>query len=312
MRLVLYRGEWCAYWRDEAGRPRRRSLRTKNREAAQRVLVDLQNPSQTLTTVGEIVEAYLADKGVERARYAWKRLAPILGHLRPDQVNRATCRAYTAKRRRDGSQDGTIIKELSALRAALRWHDKHTPATIELPSEPPPKDLRLTREQYRALREAARKTPHIYTFVVAAYATAGRASAVLELTWDRIDFVAGVIRLGLGERRVKGRATVPMTDSAREVLAAAHRAAISDYVVEYAGQRVLSVKRGFAAAAARAGVPWCTPHVLRHTAAVHMAESGVPIEEIAQYLGHTSPSVTYRVYARYTPGYLRRAASALE
>jgi len=31
----------------------------------------------------------------------------------------------------------------------------------------------------------------------------------------------------------------------------------------------------------RAGVK-ATPHVLRHTAAVHMAEDGVPMEEIAR------------------------------
>lgn len=31
-----------------------------------------------------------------------------------------------------------------------------------------------------------------------------------------------------------------------------------------------------------------------------------------QYLGHSSETVTYRVYARFSPDYLRRAASALE
>jgi integrase len=249
---------------------------------------------------------------VERARYAWKRLAATFGHLRPDQVNRDTCRTYTAQRRRAGALDGTIIKELSSLRAALRWHDKNTSAIVELPPEPPPKDLYLTRDQYRAFRDAARKIPHLYVFVVTAYSTAGRAAAVLELTWDRADLDAGMIRLSFGERRRKGRAAVPMTDSLREVLEAAKPAALTDHVVEYAGRRVRSVKRAFAAAARRAGVPWCTPHVLRHTAAVHMVESGVPLEEVAQYLGHTSVSVTYRVYARFSPTHLRRAASTLE
>ena len=164
----------------------------------------------------------------------------------------------------------------------------------------------------RAFRDAARPIPHLYLFVVLAYTTAGRASAILELTWDRVDFDSGIIRLGTGEKRMKGRATVPMTDSARAALLEAREAAISDYVVEYGGRRVMSVKRAFAAAATRAAVSWCTPHVLRHTAAVHMAESGVPMSEISQYLAHTSTSVTERVYARFSPQYLRRAASALE
>lgn len=312
MRLVLYRGEWCAYWR-KAGKTYRRSLRTKDREAARRLLIDLQRPERAATTVGDVVALYLTDKGKagERAGYAWKRLATLFSHLRPDQVDRPLCRVYVAQRRQAKAMEGTILKELSSLRAALRWHDKATPAIVELPPAPPPKSRHLTRDQYRALRAAA-SDHHILLFIILAYTTAGRASAILDLTWDRVDFETGLIRLGLGDRMAKGRATVPMTDSTREALAVAKPLSASDHVIEYAGRRVASVKRGFAAAATRAGVPWCTPHVLRHTAAVHMVESGVPIGEVAQYLGHSSESVTYRVYARFSPGYLRRAASALE
>ena len=317
MRVVWFRGAFYAYWRDDKGKPRRTALRTKDRQTAERRLIDFEvSLRRKAVTIAEIIELYLADKadkpGAERARFAWRRLAPVFGHLRPDQVDRVLCRAYAQQRRRAGVKDGTIIKELSAMRAALRWADKNTPAIVELPPAPAPKSRHLSREQYRALRDAARKTPHLYLFVVLGYTTAGRASAILELTWDRVDLIRGEIRLGLGEQRAKGRATVPMTESAREALTEAKEAALTDYVIEYAGKRVQSVKRAFAAAAARAGVPWCTPHVLRHTAAVHMAESGVPIAEIAQYLGHTSESVTYRVYARFSPSYLRRAAAALE
>jgi integrase len=123
----------------------------------------------------------------------------------------------------------------------------------------------------------------------------------------------GQIKLGLGEQRAKGRATVPMTGDTREILLRAREAALTEYVIEYAGRRVLSVKRAFRAAVDRAGLPkGVSPHVLRHSAAVHMAESSVPMAEIAQFLGHSSESVTYRVYARFSPDFLRRAAGVLE
>jgi integrase len=32
-----------------------------------------------------------------------------------------------------------------------------------------------------------------------------------------------------------------------------------------------------------------------------MAEAGIPMEEIAQYLGHANVEVTRKVYARYSP-----------
>jgi integrase len=43
-----------------------------------------------------------------------------------------------------------------------------------------------------------------------------------------------------------------------------------------------------------------------------MAEAGVPMPEIAAFLGHTDSRSTERVYAKFSPEYLRKAARALE
>lgn len=67
-----------------------------------------------------------------------------------------------------------------------------------------------------------------------------------------------------------------------------------------------------ARAVENAGLKDVTLHVLRHTAAVHMAEAGVPMAEISQYLGHSNVQITASVYARFSPQHLSRAAEALE
>ena len=317
IRLGLYRGKWAAIWLDDAGQTRRASLHTADRQAAERNLAAFKAANEgPREVVAEIMPAYLADRegraSHARSVDAWKRLKPHFGHLRPQDIKRQTCREYAMMRSRR-VKPGTIIKELCVLRAALRWQDKNTPAVFEMPSTPPPRDRSLTREEYRAFRDAAASMPHIQLFIVAAYSTAGRAGAVLELTWERVDFGRGMVQLATqDEHGNKGRALVPMTDTLRAALEQAQEAALSDYVIEWAGRRVLSVKKGFKTAAARAGLDDVSPHVLRHTSAVHMAEAGVPISEISQYLGHSSTRVTERVYARYSPSYLRRAASALE
>jgi integrase len=59
-------------------------------------------------------------------------------------------------------------------------------------------------------------------------------------------------------------------------------------------------------------LPWVTAHVFRHSAASIMAESGVPMTEIATMLGHRDSRTTERIYARLAPDFLRRAAGALE
>ncbi len=99
---------------------------------------------------------------------------------------------------------------MTFLRAALRWHDKNTPAVVELPSKPPPVDKYLTRAEYERLLAKA-ETPHIRLFIILALSTAGRMTAILELTWDQVDFERELIRLGDGTKRRKGRETVPMT-----------------------------------------------------------------------------------------------------
>jgi Phage integrase family len=93
----------------------------------------------------------------------------------------------------------------------------------------------------------------------------------------------------------------------------AQAGALSEYVVEWAGKRVKSLKRGIKTARTEAGITKIvSPHILRHSAAVHMAEKGRSMEEIQQFLGHSDINVTRKIYARFSPSYLREAAEALE
>jgi len=88
---------------------------------------------------------------------------------------------------------------------------------------------------------------------------------------------------------------------------------MSDYVIEWQGQRVHRIGSTLKRYGKIAGLKKpISPHVFRHTAAVWMAEAGVSMSEISQYLGHSNTAITERVYARYSPDYLRNAASALE
>jgi integrase len=317
VRLKLYRGTWCAVWR-EHGKTRRASLRTTDTAEAKRRLIDWTEAGKRKSggTVAEIVDLYIKDRKDKASagtmKVSWKALASTFGHLLPDHVDVPITRAYAQKRRRAKISDSTIVRELGVLRSALRWHDRNTPAVVEVPASPPPRTYHLSVQEWRSFREATKVHPHLHVFAVLAYSTAGRASAVLQLTWDRVDFARGLVDLGRGDSRLKGRAVVPMNDSLRAVLEEARKAALSEYVVEWAGRPVASVKKAFGNAAAVAGLPRLTPHVLRHTAAVRLAEAGCRMEEIAQYLGHTNTRVTYRVYARYSPDYLRHAASALD
>jgi integrase len=271
--------------------------------------------------VRELWAAYVADKAgraiVGTMAHTWKALRERFGEMDAEAITVADCRAHMAERRTAGIKDGTLLTELGHLRMVLRWAEKQkliaqTPH-VERPPKPKPSERHLTREQARALRDAATH-PHLKLFIVLAQTTGARSAALLQLTWDRVDFERGQIDLRNPFLKVphKGRAIVPMNRDARAALLEARAGALSPYVIEWGGKPVASVKKGLRVTAARAGLGHVSPHMLRHSAAVHMAEAGVPMDEIAQYLGHTNARVTREVYARFSPDYLRNAAAALE
>lgn len=317
---------WAAVWH-ESGRRRRYRLSAETQEEA-RQLLDRYARAQELVdaqssnTVGAIFAAYVKDRRAEGKRsvpileYNWKALAPRFGHLAPEMVSKALCREYANDRRRRGIKDGTILTELRRLGTALRWAKgekliAETP-TIWLPTEPKPRDRWLTEAETRALIDAA-VAPHIRLFIILALGTAGRSEAILQLTWDRIDFEGGKIFLDNPDmdRTAKGRATVPMNDMARAALATAKAEAITSHVIEWKQDRVRSIKKGFAASVKAAGIEHCTPHDIRRTAASWMVMQRVPIEEVARYLGHTNPRITWRTYGRFAPDLLKDASQAV-
>lgn len=317
-RIKLYRGTYSAV-RSHAGSTERVSLRTQNLEEAKRSFKDWLT-APVGDTVVELVEAYLADKDktairADNMRVAWKASKPHFGHLRPDQITREVCREYVKARYSLGRKPNTVRKEIEIIRAGLNWHKKGDKAIFELPSPPPPKDRFLTKAEVRALTKASRQFPHVRAFIALSIATGARQSALLELTWKRVDFEKGLISLPRGDSEDtvrKSRAVVPMNTRARRYLRVLHAARQTGHVIEWGAQRVRSVKKGFATAARKAGLQDITPHVLRHTAASWMAMAGVPMLQISRYLGHSDTRVTERRYAHLHPDYLRRAAETLD
>lgn len=313
-KLVKYKGKYCAYCTKD-GQTVRRSSGTNDRLKARQWFDDFIK-SQTIPseTVNEAYLAYMdqvTPNEAQKMKIMAKPLMPFFGDYRVDQLDREKAKEYAKFRSAQGISNNTIIRELGSIRAAARWYNKNYPSTWFMPPKPEPKDRYLTRKEYDKLLECT-SAAHIRLFVILGLATGARTSAILDLTWDRVDFSKGIIRLGNGAHN-KRRATVPINDKALHALKEAYEYRSCEFVIEYASKQVKSIRTGFDRARDKAGLgPDVTPHVLRHTAAVWMAEAGIPMDEIAQFLGHTTPMITYRVYARYSPGYLRKASDILQ
>lgn len=270
-----------------------------------------------LPLVKDILDGYVAARlpkveSTETLQLSAKVVARHIGSLAPPMLGRST---YLERRNRDGVADGTIRREVVTLRAALNWAVQENWITaapyVEMPPKPPPRDRWLLRDEVEWLI-ACCVSAHMRMFSVLAYHTAARTAAILDLTWDRADLDAKCIHYALPGRRItkKRRATVPINAVALAELQAARAVAVSDYVIEYHGRPVKSVKKAFARACTKAGIADCSPHVLRHTAATHMVLAGVPLTEVARMLGDTVAMIE-KVYGHHTPEFLRTAANAL-
>jgi integrase len=74
-----------------------------------------------------------------------------------------------------------------------------------------------------------------------------------------------------------------------------------------------TILRRFTRAAEAAAIPGdFTPHSLRHAYASTMLRNGVPITELAHYLGHRSIEVTHRIYGHLLPSAAAVARAALD
>ena len=322
-RLTRLRGKWAVAIHQDGKRIQRITLGTSNRSEAERLLKTFiaGREKPTSLTVSSLWEQYRADHADKRIAenmvYSGKAILPILGNLLPDEINASACREYIAARSAQGRKVGTIWTELNHLQIVLNWSYKNRliphAITVQRPPKPPPRDRRLTRTESRALLDAP-DYPHISLAIALMLYTGARIGAILDLTWDRVDFAANQITYANPDdpKRRKGRATVPMVPDLRNRMLEAQAGAISPHVVEWAGRQVGSIKRGFARAVERAGLEAVTPHVLRHTAACLMAEQRVPMSEIAAVLGHSDSRTTERIYAKYSPDYLTDAIAALD
>jgi integrase len=222
-----------------------------------------------------------------------------------------------------GAGDGTIIRELAGtLRPAIKHAIQQNRLAqgeyyIPVPQAPPGRDYWLTRKEAARLLWETRRDPqarlHLPFYVLIGLYTGQRRGAILDLTWQQIDLVRGVINFNPPGRQQtnKRRPIIPVPRSLLAALRRAHRRASSPYVIAYQGEPIASVKTAFNKAAARAGIPDCTSHTMRHTAGTWMAQRGVPMWQVAGYLGH-SVARTTELYAHHHPDHLKAAKAAME
>jgi integrase len=187
---------------------------------------------------------------------------------------------------------GRILRQIT--RAAWRewgWLDR--PAAIALLPESP-RERFLTLAEVEALAKACPE-PEAAGYVRLAAYTGIRRGHLLRLT--RHDVQGEFLRL---DRSGKTR-TLQMVPLHPKVQA------IAEALPLKIGDR--QIREAWAKARQKTGID-CRWHDLRHTCASWLAQAGVPLHTIGEFLGHSSPAVTKR-YAHLLPSHLADAVRKL-
>jgi integrase len=252
--------------------------------------------------------------------YGKARAAGRIGYVDPDGKTRGYQKAGPAAFRND----------MLCLNAAMRWcilnrlFSGYNMANLHLVKAPPaakPKDHFLTIEEADTLQKAAKaRDPNgfdpLYIFISVCLDTATRATALEELTWDRVTLKRGNDGLWSGSvdfrvpgrRETKKRRGVNQLSTETAALLADLRATVKpkpgDPVIGYGPtiqwrfrrlcKSVLGHEEG--------------PHILRHSWATWAVSSGMSLAHVGGVL-HDTPATVSKHYGHLTTETTRDAVA---
>ncbi len=239
----------------------------------------------------------------------------------PEKIDRELLQAFITDLHRTGAAKTGISRKLSCLRGFFRYCRRQglisadPSAGLKNPKLSKPHPTCLNVDQvFALLDQAAGNDPQALRDVALAellYGSGLRISEALNLNLTDVD-------LGQHSVRVTGKGNkeriVPLTGKARERLLRYldHRFAFPAPIEEQAfflGRRGKRLQRRQAnrvidRLSSMAGLPQSiSPHILRHSFATHLLESGADLRSVQELLGHSSLSTTQR-YTHLSLGHL--------
>ncbi|XXJ20797.1 tyrosine-type recombinase/integrase [Desulfovibrio caledoniensis] len=192
----------------------------------------------------------------------------------------------------------------------MEYIDKNPMKTwwAEMKQPEQPRNLDHFRlEDFRKLYEVS--PPHLKWTLDIMWELGARPgpSELFGLKWKDIDWARNTIRVRGTKTRSSDR-IIPITDEFKERLKSKRDEAQTDYLIEYKGKRVKSVKTAFNSAKKRAGLDASVcMYTIRHLFASEALTNGADAKAMANLLGHTSLRMIMGTYYHEIEGEKRNA-----
>jgi len=258
-------------------------------------------------------------------------LLPTFGPLRLRDLDRESMQAFLSGKKQRGYSSSTLhglrTTLSKVLRQAVEWNYlEENAARGLLIGERVPKKATVFLQPREAQRLIASLPEPCRTIALVAVLTGLRIGEVAALRWERVDFLRGTLQVketyseehGFGSPKTRSSTReVAMSEPVRAALLV-HRTrcsnvAASGLVFTSGAGTPIGPKnlahRILRPTCVRLGLRPIGWHVLRHTHATWLSESGVTLRAVQDILGQSDLETTLRIYTHAVPDSKRRAVA---
>ncbi len=244
-------------------------------------------------------------------------LQPFFGGMPVTEITSDKIQRYVRQRLSAGATNGTINRELTALKRMMNLGARQTPPKVDrVPVIKMLKENNVRKGFFEA-EEFARLLPvlpdYLQPLCIFGYRTGWRFKEITSLTWDRVDLKVGVVRLEPGETKSGEGRTLYLDSELKELLKEqlSQRRLGCPFVFHRDGLEIKNYYKSWRKACADAGLAGKLFHDFRRTAVRNMIRAGVPERVSMSVSGHRTRSVFDR-YNVVNEDDLRRAAELQE
>ena len=286
-----------------------------------------------------------ARKTTENYEWAASHIRAGVGSIRVDRLRAENVDAMLRDLAEGGLSRSSLVRVRGALSQVLAHAERRGNVARDVarlavvPPAPTKRSRSMTLTQAQALIDAT-ATDRLGSLWVVMLTTGLRPGEVLGLPWDAVDFATGrltvrqALRRGANGYEVgppktrKSTRTIDLPRPALDALTArlgwqeAERAtagsAWHDTGLVFTTTTIGTVidpsnlRHALDQATARAGLGHWHPHELRHTAVSLLSNMGVPLEQIADMVGHATTAMTEGVYRHQVAESVSGGRAAME
>ena len=320
MGTLYLRGKtwWIQYHAD--GRRYQESSKSKKKMVAKRLLdqregaiAEGREPGIRFdkTKFDELKEDFLRDyrvtgkKSLERAGISAMHLAEFFDGMRAKHITTAKIQEYTETRLEEGTANGTVNRELAALKRMLNLGAQCTPPKVDRVPH-----ITMLREnnarkgffehgEFLALHDNLPN--YLKGLVTFGYKTGWRVSEIINLTWNQVDRKNGIVTLDRGTTKNGEGRTVYLDEELQKVFhdqwdRRKKLANLLPYVFlnKDGTDKIKDFRGAWNRACRDAEIGKKLFHDLRRTAVRNMVRAGIPERVAMMVSGHKTRSVFER------------------